>query len=56
MKPYSKKKYHGWSHYGKKAVKWLKRRGIWDDLDAANLSKSAARQEAKEEIEEALDE
>ena len=42
----------GWSHYGRRAIKRLKRLSLWDDLDEANLSKKAARREAKEEIEE----
>jgi hypothetical protein len=54
MKPYSKKRYHGWSHYGRKAIRWMTRRGEWDDLGPAGLNKSAARREAKEEIEKEL--
>ena len=56
MKPYAKRSYAGWSHYGRRAIKRLKRLGLWDDLDAAELNKKAARREGKKEIRERLDE
>ncbi len=48
MKPYGKKKYHGWSH-SRKTMRKMARLNLWDDLGPADYTKSSARQEGVEE-------
>lgn len=49
MKPYGKSRYHSWS-YRRKTLRWLNSRNIRGDLDEADINKSAARHEARDEI------
>lgn len=51
MKAYGKSKFHRWCH-SRKNHRRIKAKKLWDDLGESDISKSAARHEAREEIEE----
>ena len=55
MKSYGARRYYGWSHHGRRAIRRMRRAGEWDDLSSGAVSKKAARREAKEEIKERLE-
>ena len=54
MKPYGKREYSGWSHYGRKSIKKLAKLELWDDLSVCVISKKAARREGFKEIDQQL--